>query len=209
MKNSTGAEFSLKSSSGSQTFHAFYETWNFITCRLTEYWWMNEFTTDKSSPCFPSHFLKICFKNIFLPTLLSSKWLLSFPQVSPSNPLNTSLLTHMCHTLNHPNLLDLNTHTKHLKSPRYSVFSTFLLTRLLRSNIKFNQNPPFGSRFVLSGRTDMTKLIVGFRDFANALKYPRYWYNLFDKITCSFSSDYQCYVFTMGQRKLFCHLLTV
>ena len=43
-------------------------------------------------------------------------------------------------------------------------------------NIKFHQNPSSGSRDVLCGRigtdgqTDMTKLIVAFRNFANAPK---------------------------------------
>ena len=45
-----------------------------------------------------------------------------------------------------------------------------------RSNIKFHQNPSHGSRGVpcghtnrqKDGRTDMTKLIVAFRNFANA-----------------------------------------
>jgi len=39
-------------------------------------------------------------------------------------------------------------------------------------NIKFHENPPFGSRDVccghMGGRTDITKLIVAFRNFANA-----------------------------------------
>jgi hypothetical protein len=36
------------------------------------------------------------------------------------------------------------------------------------SNIKFHQNPSIGSRVVPCGQTDMTKLIVVFRNFANA-----------------------------------------
>jgi hypothetical protein len=36
------------------------------------------------------------------------------------------------------------------------------------SNIKFNQNPFSGSRVVPCGQMDMTKLIVAFRNFANA-----------------------------------------
>jgi hypothetical protein len=48
------------------------------------------------------------------------------------------------------------------------------------SSIKFYENPPFGSRVVPRGRTDgrtdrqtyMTKLIVAFRNFANAPKKP-------------------------------------
>jgi hypothetical protein len=35
-------------------------------------------------------------------------------------------------------------------------------------NIKFNQNPFSRSRAVLCGRTDMTKLIVAFRNLGNA-----------------------------------------
>ena len=38
------------------------------------------------------------------------------------------------------------------------------------SNIKFHQNPCSGSRVHPSGQTDMTKLIVAFRNFANAPK---------------------------------------
>jgi hypothetical protein len=36
------------------------------------------------------------------------------------------------------------------------------------SNIKFHQNPSSGSRVVPCGRMAMTKLIVAFRNFANA-----------------------------------------
>jgi len=38
------------------------------------------------------------------------------------------------------------------------------------SNTKFHENPSSGGRVVLSGRTDMTKLIVTFQNFANAPK---------------------------------------
>ena len=38
------------------------------------------------------------------------------------------------------------------------------------SNVKFNQNPSSGSRVVPCGETDMTKLIVAFRNAANAPK---------------------------------------
>ena len=38
------------------------------------------------------------------------------------------------------------------------------------SNIKFHENPSSGSRVVPCGQTDMTKLIVAFRNFANAPK---------------------------------------
>jgi hypothetical protein len=38
------------------------------------------------------------------------------------------------------------------------------------SNIKFHQSPSSGSRIIPCGRTDMMKLIVAFRNFANASK---------------------------------------
>jgi hypothetical protein len=38
------------------------------------------------------------------------------------------------------------------------------------SNLKLHQNPPSGSRVVPCGHTDMTKLVVTFRNFANAPK---------------------------------------
>ena len=38
------------------------------------------------------------------------------------------------------------------------------------SNVKFHQNPSIGSRVVPCGQTDMGKLIVAFRNFANAPK---------------------------------------
>ena len=38
------------------------------------------------------------------------------------------------------------------------------------SNIKFHQNPFIGSRGQTDRQTDMTKLIVAFRNFANASK---------------------------------------
>jgi len=36
--------------------------------------------------------------------------------------------------------------------------------------MKFHENPSSGSRVVACGQTDMTKLIVTFRDFVNVLK---------------------------------------
>jgi hypothetical protein len=38
------------------------------------------------------------------------------------------------------------------------------------SNIKFYQNPSSGSRVVACGQTDMTELIVAFRNFSKAPK---------------------------------------
>jgi hypothetical protein len=53
------------------------------------------------------------------------------------------------------------------------------------SNIKFHENPYSGSRVVPSGRTDrqtdMTKLIIAFRNFEKALKH--------EMVCCS----YRCY----------------
>ena len=48
------------------------------------------------------------------------------------------------------------------------IFSTDF--RKISSNIKLHQNPCNGSRVVPCGRTDITKLIFAFRDFANAPK---------------------------------------
>jgi hypothetical protein len=41
------------------------------------------------------------------------------------------------------------------------------------THIKFHENPSSGSRVVPCGRIDMTKLIVAFRNFANAPKTIR------------------------------------
>jgi hypothetical protein len=38
------------------------------------------------------------------------------------------------------------------------------------SNIKFHQNPSSGSRVISCGQTDMTKITVAFRNFADASK---------------------------------------
>jgi hypothetical protein len=50
-------------------------------------------------------------------------------------------------------------------------FSRQIFEKVL--NMKFNQNPSIGSRVVSCGQTDMTKLIVAFRNFANAPKNRR------------------------------------
>jgi hypothetical protein len=39
-----------------------------------------------------------------------------------------------------------------------------------QTNIKFYENPSSGRRVVPCGRTDMTKIIAAFRNFANAPK---------------------------------------
>ena len=60
----------------------------------------------------------------------------------------------------------------HLSTP----YSSRILTKLESSqqifekyfSIKFLENPSSGSRVVPCGRTDITKLIVGCRNFANA-----------------------------------------
>ena len=45
------------------------------------------------------------------------------------------------------------------------------------SNVKFNQYPFNGSRVVPCQRTDMTKLIVDFRNFENATKKMAFFDN--------------------------------
>jgi hypothetical protein len=67
-----------------------------------------------------------------------------------------------------------------MRSARYSCqiliileFSRQVLEKY--SNTKFHENPSIGSRVVSCGQTDMTKLIVALRNFANAPKMcPRY-----------------------------------
>jgi len=44
-------------------------------------------------------------------------------------------------------------------------------------NIKFHENPSNGSRVVACGRTEMMKLIVAFRNFANAPNYQVIYMN--------------------------------
>jgi hypothetical protein len=41
------------------------------------------------------------------------------------------------------------------------------------SDIKFQENPSSGNQLVPCGQTDMTKLIIAFRNFANAPKDER------------------------------------
>ena len=60
-----------------------------------------------------------------------------------------------------------------MQSDRYSCrilieieFSRQIFAK--RSNIKFHQNPSSGSRVVSCGQTDMTKLVVAFRNFAKS-----------------------------------------
>jgi len=62
-----------------------------------------------------------------------------------------------------------------MQSPLYSCpilmeleFSQQSIGKYL--NLKFDENSSHGSRVVPCGRTDMTKLIVAFRNFANALE---------------------------------------
>jgi len=56
-------------------------------------------------------------------------------------------------------------------------------------NIKFHENPSSGSRVSPCGRTDMTKLTVTFRNFANAAnKSPQY--KILIQIVLQFYSSY-------------------
>ena len=60
----------------------------------------------------------------------------------------------------------------HVKCPffLFNLTETWIFSTDYReySNIKFRENLSSGSRVVSCGRTDMTKLIVAFRNFANA-----------------------------------------
>ena len=57
---------------------------------------------------------------------------------------------------------------------KFEFYGQFFFSKNKQTNIKFHENPPNGSRFVpcsQTGRkTDVTKLIVAFRTFVNALK---------------------------------------
>ena len=90
---------------------------------------------DHSSPCPPSHFLKIHL-NIILPSMPgSSRWSLSlrFPH---QNPVYTSPLPHMCYMLRH--LILLNLITQKIFGEEYRSLSSSLcsfLHSLLDPNI--------------------------------------------------------------------------
>ena len=56
-------------------------------------------------------------------------------------------------------------------------------------NIKFHENPSSGSRVVPCGQTDMTKLIVAFRNFVNAPKNVH---------SVPLSSVNSCFVLVLG-----------
>jgi hypothetical protein len=58
----------------------------------------------------------------------------------------------------------------HVKYPLFKKLEFCRQIFVKSSNIKFHENPSSGSRDVPRGRTDMTKLIVTFRNFANASK---------------------------------------
>ena len=62
-------------------------------------------------------------------------------------------------------------------------------------NIKFHENSSSGSRVVPCGRTDMTKLTVAFRDFANAANISPQYEMLIQIIRCFYS----CYIHTGGR----------
>jgi hypothetical protein len=56
---------------------------------------------------------------------------------------------------------------------------------LEKSKIKFHQNPSSGSRVVPCGQTDMTKLIVAFRNCANTPKdhkHKAFMYSIYVKM---------------------------
>jgi len=69
-----------------------------------------------------------------------------------------------------------------MQSTRYSshiLVKRHFLDRFSKkySNIKFHENQPNGSRAVPCGQTDMTNLIVAFRNFANSPNNGRLFYS--------------------------------
>ena len=63
--------------------------------------------------------------------------------------------------------------------PAVPVFSIDF-QQILR--FRFHENPSSGSGFIPCGRTDMTKLIDAFRNFANVRKMAQYSDNKFDEV---------------------------
>jgi hypothetical protein len=70
------------------------------------------------------------------------------------------------------------------------------------SNIKFHQNPSSGSRVVPRGQTNKTKLIVAFRNFANAPKNLETAQRL--KFHCDLYSQTVRLKRAMSKRTVFC-----
>jgi hypothetical protein len=68
-----------------------------------------------------------------------------------------------------------NVHSSPCKVPAYSFLKPEFSRQIFEkfSYIKFHENPSNGSRVVPCGRTDMTKLIVAFCNFADAPKKRR------------------------------------
>ena len=64
----------------------------------------------------------------------------------------------------------------HVKYPLFlsdfneTLISSTDIRKKKSSDVNFHQNPSSGSRVVPCGQTDMTKLTVAFRSFANAPK---------------------------------------
>ena len=91
---------------------------------------------------------------------------------------STNVVWNICHSKK--NWYDM-VKTVHWSSCKVPVILVEFLIKLefLRqvlekySNIKFHENPPSGNHFVPCGWTDMRKVIVAFRIFANASKNVR------------------------------------
>jgi hypothetical protein len=64
------------------------------------------------------------------------------------------------------------------------------------SNIKFHKNPSSGSQVVPWGRTDMTKLIVAFLNFANAPAIPRSAHTVYLCALCASENKQPLFLYT-------------
>ena len=107
---------------------------------------------DQSSPCLPSHFLKIHLNNILPSMSGSSKWSLSF-RFLHQNPIHTTPLPHTCYMLAYLILLDLIPQI--IFGEQYSSLNSSLLS-FIHSSVSFYfvgpnilLNTPFSNTFSL------------------------------------------------------------